>query len=717
MFLLVMFLLPAAVNAVPSVYGEALAPVLEDADSDELLPVVIMLNPEPNPQEMAQYLAGVRSMDERRSLLWDELSARAEVAQDEILDILHAEEQTGDASRIRSLVLANAVAANLTPAMIRIIAQRTEVRIIEYTPSVNALEPIENPPANELDVLTWHVEQVNADDVWNMGYTGEGVIVAVLDTGVNYNHNDLQNQLWDGGFAYPNHGYDVYHNDNDPMDQDGHGTHVAGIVAGDGTSGFESGVAPDATIMCVKIYSDFGGSSLPDVWAGLDFALQNGAHHTTISSGWYNVSAALHQGNRNNYELSRLAGMTNTKSCGNSGGSPFNTPPEQISAPGWVPSPWTHPDQTEPGGLGGLTAVGSTNSNDNISSYSSHGPVTWESINPWNDYDYNGGASQGLIKPDVSAPGENIYSLSLSNNGYTTKSGTSMASPCAAGVIALIRSINPNLTPGEVDLILQTTALDLGAPGKDNTFGAGRVDALAAATLAGAGLDGLSVTITPDFDPYYIPGNGGSMFFDVNIVNYFEVNTPGNVWTEAILPNGNTYPIQVYNVTFRPDINISVSNVQQYVPANAPEGNYQFTIKAGFYPDEALDVDSFEFSKFNLGTDGVEEWTQTGFEQLMGDAEETVEAVQPGSFELQTAYPNPFNPTTNLSVSLPLAGNLELSVFNTLGQKIASLANGQFNAGQHSFTFDGAGLSSGLYFVQAQMNGGNMQMQKIMLMK
>jgi len=717
MLLLALMLIPAALIAAPSIYGEALAPVMLTADENELLPVVIMLSPEPSPQEMAQYLEGVRNMEQRRTLLWDELSARAEAAQDEILDILYAEVQTGDAIRIRSLILANAVAVDLKPATIRELALRPEVRIIEYTPSVNALEPVESS-GNELDQLTWHVQQVNAPDVWDMGYTGEGIIVAVMDTGVNYNHNDIVNQLWDGSPTYPNHGYDVYHNDDDPWDYHGHGTHVAGIVAGDGTSGWETGVAPDAIIMCVKVYSDGGSSSLPDVWAGIDFALQNGAHHTTVSSGWYNQSNAIHQSNRNNYELARLAGMTNTKSAGNSGGSGWNVIPEQISAPGWVPSPWHNPDQTEPGGVGGLTVVGSTNSNDNISSYSSRGPVTWENISPWFDYQYNGGASQGLIKPDVSAPGEDVLSLDYNgNSGYTTMSGTSMASPCAAGVIALIRSVNPALSPAEIDDILQTTAVDLGTAGKDNTFGAGRVDAFEAVLAAGGTLNGLNVTLNPQYEPFYIDGNGGTVTFDVNITNYFETPTPGDVWTEGILPNGNLYPIQVYNVTFQPGTPIIVNGAQQYVPGNAPVGTYQYVLKAGTYPNDVLDSDSFEIIKLAAGTDGVGEWTQNGFEQLMGEDVATVETAQPSSFELLAAYPNPFNPTTNLSVALPDAGALDLRVYNAVGQEVASLANGQFNAGQHSFTFDGSGLASGLYFVSAQFDGSSAQVQKLVLMK
>ncbi len=719
MLLMVGFLFQTA-NAAPTVYGEHLVPVLDAADDTELLEVVILMNPRPDVQEMTQYLEGVRSMEQRRSLLYAELSQRAADSQNALLDELYADEQLGHAERIRSIVLTNAISAKLTPAVIQRIADRPEIHVIEYSPDVPCLEPVESsgtPGGNQTDEIEWHVLQVNAPDVWDMGYTGEGVIVAVMDTGVNYNHVDLADHLWDGGPDFPNHGYDVYYDDLDPMDVRGHGTHVAGIVASDGTAGTQAGVAPDATIMCVKVLNDDGAADLSDLWAGIDWSVAHGAHHTTISAGWYNVSATLHQGNRDTYEMAHLAGVTNTKAAGNSGGSSFNVPPEQISAPGWVPSPWRHPDQIEDGGTGGLTVVGSTNSSDNISAFSSHGPVTWESIDPWYDYIYNGGANQGLLKPDVTAPGENVNSCSLSNTGYTVKSGTSMATPCAGGTVALIRSINPNLTPEEVDVILQTTAVDLGATGKDNVYGAGRVDAYQAALIAESMLSDVLVLLDPLYEPFVVLQNGGTLIFDAEIRNTYTASTPGQIWTEAILPNGNTYPLDVYNVTFQPGVDIVVTGVHQNVPPFAPEGEYLYIAKAGQYPNNIIDQDSFVFLKFSLGADAEGDWSSTGWNLTQSAEIATVDSTIPGEFALGSAYPNPFNPTTTLNVTLPDAGDLRMRVYNTLGQEVATLANGRFAGGRHSLTFDASNLTSCVYLVRAQFNGGHPLVQKVILMK
>ncbi|MBN2538064.1 S8 family serine peptidase, partial [candidate division WOR-3 bacterium] len=140
--------------------------------------------------------------------------------------------------------------------------------------------------------------------------------------------------------------------------------------------------------------------------------------------------------------------------------------------PGHAPSPWHHP-AAESGGLGGSISIGATDNNDNIASFSSWGPVTWDTIDPYFDYAY----PPGLLKPDFSTPGVNITSTRR-GGGYTQMSGTSMATPCAAGVCALMLEKNPNLLPEQVDEIMQNSVVPLGTQPKNNTFGTGRIDAM-----------------------------------------------------------------------------------------------------------------------------------------------------------------------------------------------------------------------------------------------
>jgi len=135
-------------------------------------------------------------------------------------------------------------------------------------------------------------------------------------------------------------------------------------------------------------------------------------------------------------------------------------------------SNWNTPFNVRtPGDVPNVTTVAATDCNDNAASFSSVGPVGWGTVAGFNDFPY----PPGLIKPDVSAPGVNTVST-LSCSGYATLSGTSMSTPHVAGVVAILRSLRPDLSIMEVRDAIMNTSVDLGAPGKDNQYGAGRVD-------------------------------------------------------------------------------------------------------------------------------------------------------------------------------------------------------------------------------------------------
>jgi serine protease AprX len=295
--------------------------------------------------------------------------------------------------------------------------------------------------------ITPNITQVNADQVWALGYTGAGIVVGVVDSGVNYNHLDLADHLWDGGPEFPHHGYDIVNDDNDPMDDKGHGTHVAGIVCGDGTSGSQTGVAPDAT----------------------------------LSQGMTGAEVADKEIFRRTCTAILDAGIVALVCAGNEGLSILQMAypiPNNIRVPASCPPPYLDPDQmANPGALSCVVAVGAVNYNDAAANFTSQGPVTWQDTE-FGDYAYNPGI--GLIRPDVCAPGVNIKSLDYNNiNGYTTMDGTSQATPCVAGIVALMLQKNPELTPAQICQILEETSVKL-TPNKSNITGVGRVDALAA---------------------------------------------------------------------------------------------------------------------------------------------------------------------------------------------------------------------------------------------
>jgi serine protease AprX len=268
---------------------------------------------------------------------------------------------------------------------------------------------------------------VNAEEVWSQNTTGEGVDVAVLDTGIE--DNTILNV--DDQIDYTGEGTD---------DLNGHGTHVAGTVASPDNE--YRGVAYGADLFDVKVLDQEGSGSASDVIAGLEWAADNNADVATLSLGaaveTCDGSSSLSEAVDNTVEH----GVTVTVASGNNGPDS-----ETITAPGCAERPIT---------------VGSSGNGD-ISDFSSRGPT-----------------ADGRTKPDLVAPGEGITSLT-NNDGdspqFATLSGTSMATPHVAGTAALLLA-EEDLTPAEVKNITTYTAEDLGFD--ENSQGAGRLDAYAA---------------------------------------------------------------------------------------------------------------------------------------------------------------------------------------------------------------------------------------------
>lgn len=429
--------------------------------------------------------------EQRRASVMIEKQRFNKASQQEVMHLLEEAESKGKVSDLHSFWVFNGFSCETDADMIELLANRNDIAWI-YSDKTRRLLP-EGEEARPVEVRgnAWHVDKVNAPEVWNYnggnGYTGQGVIVAVLDTGVNYNHLDIANSMWDGGEEFPHHGYDVINHDNDPMDDHGHGSHCAGIVAGQGTSGTQTGIAPNAKIMAVKVMSEGGEGGDQQLFDGVEFALEHGADIISCSFG--DVGTGGVGVYRQVYETILQAGVVAAVAAGNDGQTQYAAPvPYNIESPGNCPPPWLHPDQKRliEGGLTSVICVGATDTNDGHCSFSSVGPATWaegEHIGDYNDYPYeNGNANKpGLIRPDISAPGANITSLNYAtNNGYIEYDGTSMATPCVAGVLALLLEADSSLTPAQLDSIIELTAVKIGNVKKNNIVGSGRIDALAA---------------------------------------------------------------------------------------------------------------------------------------------------------------------------------------------------------------------------------------------
>ena len=426
---------------------------------------------------------------ERRNFVIQERMAFCQASQQDVMAFLDGFK--GEVSDIEQYWAFNGFSCNASDDVIAQLEKRADVALVYRDVKRKMVPDMVEAKAAETRDIAWHVNKVNAPAVWSYngstGYNGSGVIVAVVDSGVDYDHIDIAGSMWDGGANYPHHGYDICHDDDDPMDDYCHGTHVAGIIAGQGNAGTQTGIAPGAKIMAVKVLDDTGYGTDAALVDGVQFAINHGADIINLSLGDPEMGPSAVY--RDLFVTVKEAGMVASVAAGNVGDTQYTYQvPFNVECPGNCPPPWLHPDQVNliTGGTTAVICVGATDANDSHCSFSSVGPVTWAAganVGDYNDYPYqNGDASQpGLIRPDISAPGANVTSLNYqTGTGYVAYDGTSMATPCVAGVLALLLDADPELTPAALDSIIELTAANAGNTVKNNITGSGRIDALAA---------------------------------------------------------------------------------------------------------------------------------------------------------------------------------------------------------------------------------------------
>jgi len=276
---------------------------------------------------------------------------------------------------------------------------------------------------------------IHADSAWLAcpPTTGAGVTIAIIDTGVDLTHPDLAANVIAG--------YDYVDYDAIPQDGNGHGTNVAGIAAAALNGIVVSGVAPSAKILPVRVLDDYGSGYTSDVANGIIYAADRAQILNLSLGGTYNDPVMQ---NAINY-AANTKGRLVVAAAGNCGDSyyPYNgcTSQNQPSYPGAYPN---------------VLAVAATTNADSRASFSTQGSYV-----------------------DVAAPGYQIYNTYLGNS-YYTESGTSQAAPHVAGLAALVWSKYPAYSGAQVWNRITSTSLDLGTPGTDIAFGAGRIDVKAA---------------------------------------------------------------------------------------------------------------------------------------------------------------------------------------------------------------------------------------------
>jgi hypothetical protein len=225
-----------------------------------------------------------------------------------------------------------------------------------------------------------------------------------------------------------------------------------------------------------------------------------------------------------------------------------------------------------------------------------------------------------------------------------------------------------------------------------------------------------NVSLTPTTETE-IPASGGTVSYQLHFQNYQDIFRSGvQFWSTAITPDETEIgPLFMANFTMIPFMDVAPI-LTVTVPGNIQAGEYEYIGHVGLYPNFDVVNDSFIFTKLPGILLGENEWKHS---ELTFESDEfscELELI-PSKLALHPAYPNPFNPTTSISVSLPVMSELKVAVFDVLGREVARLAEGRYSAGTHPLTFDGSKLASGVYFVQIEVSGHGIEIQKITLLK
>ena len=227
----------------------------------------------------------------------------------------------------------------------------------------------------------------------------------------------------------------------------------------------------------------------------------------------------------------------------------------------------------------------------------------------------------------------------------------------------------------------------------------------------------VEVNLTPYNPPIIIPVSGGTFEFNIAVTNNEPEPATFDVWTMATLPDGREYGpiIGPINLTLNPGASIDRDRSQS-VPGGIPSGNYTYDAYVGNYPSAIYDEDHFDFTKLAEDNGGplVPEWANWG--ESFEDSEASVLSTTPTEFSLHPAHPNPFNPSTAIRFELRDASFVKLAVYDVSGREVVRLVDDWRFAGKHEITFDGSGLSSGVYFARLIADGFS-QTRKLLLIK
>ncbi|MDP7008519.1 MAG: S8 family serine peptidase [Phycisphaerales bacterium] len=421
------------------------------------------------------------------------------VATDSQGSILQALEHLEFVENVQPYWITNAIRIDARPETITLLAKRDDVNHIFLNYEIELVTPVEMGPiettSNNRGVVENGITAVRATEVWDMGFTGEGVLVATLDTGVDGSHEALANR-WAGlrpeYAGHPEWAFlDPYtYNHNFPFDSGSHGTHTMGTVCG-GSPGLGIGVAPDSHwITSAGIDRSSIAETVADAIETFQWFIDPDGNPATawdvprVCSNSWGLTTGHGYPNCDETFWSFLdaleaAGCVVLFSAGNEGSSGLRRPGDRA---------------TDDYRTCAVAAIDPHSGSYPIASFSSRGPT------------YCTPSGSVAIKPDIAAPGVDTYSSVP--GGYSTYSGTSMASPHINGAVALMVQANPDLEVEAIKEILYATAMDLGASGEDNDYGHGLIDCVEAVNMA---LETVSLSWNfPSGRPTWLEPTGGA---------------------------------------------------------------------------------------------------------------------------------------------------------------------------------------------------------------
>lgn len=417
----------------------------------------------------------------QRSAVLAELKEISITSQQNVKGFIEKEIVDGNAKDFHSYHIVNGMAVTATKEVAEKIATFAEVEKLlpnETRELYTTVTEDAKTPKSDIANVEWNVDRVGAPAVWDMGIDGTGVVVASIDTGVQWDHPGLKEKYrgYDVATDEVDHTYSWYDatgNADTPFDDQGHGTHVTGTMVGaepDGSN--QVGVAPGAEYLSVRAFTAAGGTDA-DLLDAAEWILAPGGDVTmapdVVNNSW-GGGPGLDEWYRDVVIAWRAAEIFPEFSAGNT--TLFNP-----GGPGSIATPANYPESF---------ATGATDINDALATFSLQGPSPYE----------------GDVKPDISAPGVNIRST-VPGSGYEGGwNGTSMAGPAVSAVVALMMQVDSSLTVAELEEIVMQTATPL----TDGTFpdtpnmgyGHGLVNAYDAVSSLVTGLGTIEGSVTED---------------------------------------------------------------------------------------------------------------------------------------------------------------------------------------------------------------------------